>query len=421
LVIASVLSLAYALFSIASGAVHLAAGGSATDASSPPQIASAAPDAIVQPATFSADGRAVSNWREEAVEDLYPTPLSALAVALKAERPVVTRCVKLNNYWCIKSARWNGEIGTDDEGHVGFASAEHGADAAVRLLRRYYLDLDRKSALDIVRRWAPAECRIAGASGPPTTLAVRGIGNTLRARWLAGRRTRPARTKVAAVGAAVPIPQKPAASRVSAVPLRPLPAVSMPSIMAGVSAPKPSVSATLPARTPQRRQPTPTSVAAAKAVAQRPGAARVTAAPSRPARVASAPAKASPAASLPAKVALVPPPRPVAAAPAAAPSAPAPRPVFSCAPDEQRIQNYAGRMVQSLGLQPGDDLNLFEPDGRPLPNLARVLLAMSSFELGYLRASAELVDAAIKRATPPAPPPPPVPEPNGPAPSEPIL
>ncbi len=78
-------------------------------------------------------------------------------------------------------------------------------------------------------------------------------------------------------------------------------------------------------------------------------------------------------------------------------------------------------MVQSLGLQPGDDLNLFEPDGRPLPNLARVLLAMSSFELGYLRASAELVDAAIKRATPPAPPPPPVPEPNGPAPSEPIL
>jgi hypothetical protein len=78
---------------------------------------------------------------------------------------------------------------------------------------------------------------------------------------------------------------------------------------------------------------------------------------------------------------------------------------LTCAPDEQRIQNYAARMVQHLGLQPGDDLNLFEPDGRPLPNLARVLLAMSGFELGYLRASVELVEGAIARATPrpPAP------------------
>jgi hypothetical protein len=427
-----VLSLAYALLSIASGAVHLAAGGSATDASRPPELASAAPDAILQQATFSADGRAVTNWREEAVEDLYPTPLSALAVALKAERPVVTRCVKLNNYWCIKSARWNGEIGTDDEGHVGFASAEHGADAAVRLLRRYYLDFDRKSALDIVRRWAPAECRIAGGgSAPPATLAVRGIGNTVRARWLAGRRTKPARTKMAAVGGAVPIPQKPAPSRVSAVPLRPLPTVSMPSIMAGVSAPKPTVSATLPARVPQRRQPTPASVAAAKAAAAKKSAVR--AVPSRPATVARAPVSARPSASLPAKAALAPPPRPVASAPAAAPPPrpltlapaaappPVPRAVFSCAPDEQRIQNYAGRMVQSLGLKPGDDLNLFEPDGRPLPNLARVLLAMSSFELGYLRASAELVQGAIARATPPAAPPPPAPDRSGTAPSEPIL
>jgi hypothetical protein len=410
-----VLSLAYALLSIASGAVHLVAGGSA-DAARALEIASTAPDAVVQTVTFVADARSVSNWREEAVEDLYPTPLSALAVALQAERPVVTRCVKLNNYWCIKSARWNGEIGTDDEGHVGFASAEHGADAAVRLLRRYYLDFNRKSALDIVRRWAPAECRVAASSGPPTVLAVRGLGNTLRARWLA-RRTRPARTKIAAAGATVPIPQKPVASRVSAVPLRPLPTVSMPSIMAGVSAPKPPASAMLPPRAP-RRQPTPASVAAAKSAAQK-SVVRTTSAPARPAIVAKVPAKTSPAASLPATVALAPPPRPMTVTPAAAtPPPPAPRAAFACAPDEQRIQNYAARMVQSLGLQPSDDLNLFERDGRPLPNLARVLLAMSSFELGYLRASAELVEAAIQRATPR-----PVPtlDGNGSAPSEPIL
>jgi len=117
-------------------------------------------------ATYLAADRAVSNWRAEALHDLQPRPVSAMAVLLNVERPVVTRCVKLNNYWCIKRARWNGEIGHDDEGHVGFASADQGADAAVTLLRRYYLDFGRKSALDIVRRWAPAECR----GGPSLSL-----------------------------------------------------------------------------------------------------------------------------------------------------------------------------------------------------------------------------------------------------------
>src|SRR5215203_4231510 len=176
------------------GAVQMLAG--LPQAPSRDVVPTAEPGAV-PPASFSADANAVSNWRTEAMQDLAPMPLSALAVALGAERPVITRCVKLNNYWCIKSARWNGEIGADDEGHTGFASAEHGADAAVRLLRRYYLAFDRKSALDIVRRWAPAECRVVGSSGPPVLLAVRGLGNTLRARWLAARRTPPARTKVA--------------------------------------------------------------------------------------------------------------------------------------------------------------------------------------------------------------------------------
>jgi hypothetical protein len=57
-------------------------------------------------------------------------------------------------------------------------------------------------------------------------------------------------------------------------------------------------------------------------------------------------------------------------------------------------------MVQGLDLQPGDDLKLFDPDGTPRPNLTRVLLSMSSFELGHLRASLELVAGAVERATP---------------------
>jgi hypothetical protein len=56
--------------------------------------------------------------------------------------------------------------------------------------------------------------------------------------------------------------------------------------------------------------------------------------------------------------------------------------------------------VHGLGLQPADDLKLFDADGTPLPNLRRVLLAMSSFELGHLRASVELVTGAIERAVP---------------------
>jgi hypothetical protein len=346
--------LTFALLSIASGAAHLLAGPG-----------SAAPEGVEAPsATFSTEARAVSNWRGEALQDLSPLPLSALAVALGAERPVITRCVKLNNYWCIKSARWNGEIGADDEGHTGFASAERGADAAVRLLRRYYLEFDRKSALDIVRRWAPAECRVAGSSGAPVVLALRGLGNTLRARWLAARVT-PLRSRVAATGSTPPVARKPAASRVSAVPLRPLPSIAMPSIMAGMRAPKPAL-ATLPTRVPQRRPPTPASTAKAA-----PDPAVATAAP-LPRRDPVATASVSPA-----------------------PSGPAP-----CAPDEQRIQNYAGRIVQGLDLGPGDDLSLFDSDGRPRPNLARVLLAMSSVELGYLRASMELIEQAIERATP---------------------
>src|SRR4029079_15361373 len=74
------------------------------------------------------------------------------------------------------------------------------------------------------------------------------------------------------------------------------------------------------------------------------------------------------------------------------------RPIVSCASDEQRIQNYAARIVLGLGLGPNDDLRLFAGDGRPLPNLTRVMLAMSSVELGVLRASARLIEGAVARA-----------------------
>lgn len=312
------------------------------------------PDAI----RFEAAARRVSNWRDEAADALEPQPLAAFAALVDAGQPVVTRCVKLNNYWCLKSARWTGELGTDAEGHVGFASAERGADAAASLLRRYYLDLGRRSASDIVRRWAPAECG-DGATSFIAGLAVRGIGGTLRARWLAARSSRgrvvkltaeaPRGGKGRAAGAPPP--------RVSVVIPRALPTVRIPDIAVGTGAPpmpQPAARpvAAAPARTAQQPLPTPVRTAASK-----------------------------------------PAPDAVTATAAVAPDAAK----LACVPDEQRLRNYAARIADSVGLRPDQDLDLFLSNGTPGANLAPVLLAMSGVELGLLRAREALVAAAIER------------------------
>ncbi len=290
--------------------------------------------------------REVTNWRLEAMEALGPKPVVALAALLNAGRPVVTRCVRLNNYWCIKSARWNGELATDSEGHVGFASADHGAEAAATLLRRYYLDFRRKSALDIVRRWAPAECGIATSFGGAAVLAVKGIGGTLRARYLASKR-------------------KGGSVRFTAA--------------AGPGGKPGRVSMVLPVRTPQYRVP---DIMAGGGERKKPEPAVRPSKPSRP--VATAMARE---------------PQPVPKATASVAPKPAPQPATAtaCAPDEQRIRNYATRMVEGLGIGPTDDLRLFEADGTPLPNLTHIMLAMSGFELGMLRADPQLVESAIQR------------------------
>jgi hypothetical protein len=325
-------------------------------------------------ARYQAETREVTNWRSEAFDALEPKPIVALAALFKADRPLVTRCVKLNNYWCIKSARWNGELATDQEGHVGFASADHGADAAATLLRRYYMEFNRKSALDIVRRWAPAECNIATSIGGMAVLAVKGIGGTVRARYLASRRSGGSVRYTAKAGPG----GKP--GRVSMViPIRPMPI--------------------RPMKTPQYRVPDIAAGMGEKAVGEKKVVGETKA------RTAVALAVTRPAASSkPVRdvdpVRDVNPVRDVKPArdgKATASTAPKPDTVTACAPDEQRLRNYAGRMVEGLGLGPTDDLRLFEPDGSPLANLTQVMLAMSKFELGLLRASPGLIEAAIRR------------------------
>jgi hypothetical protein len=299
-------------------------------------------EAQVLAATYQPDAREVTNWRSEAMDALEPKPVVAMAALFRAERPFVTRCVKLNNYWCIKSARWNGELATDSEGHVGFASADHGADAAATLLRRYYLEYNRKSALDIVRRWAPAECSVATGIGGMAMLAVRGIGGTVRAQYLASQRKRGGAVRYTAKAGPGGRP-----GRVSMViPMAPkTPQYRVPSIAAGMG------------ETPKPAKPPEPLVVARRKPAKEP-ATTVSAAPKSASRVQAAAA---------------------------------------CPSEEQRHRNYASRMVEGLGLGPTDDLKLFAADGTPQPNLVHVMLAMASFELGALRPDAAIVEAAVRR------------------------
>ena len=102
------------------------------------------PEALVDPASISRgaapayqpEQRAVDNWRTQSALALEMEPLAAARRALALENGDPARCVKLNNYWCIKRAGWNGEIAADADGHVAFATAAEGAAVAALLLRR---------------------------------------------------------------------------------------------------------------------------------------------------------------------------------------------------------------------------------------------------------------------------------------------
>jgi hypothetical protein len=335
--------------------------------------------ATAEPPRYDPAARAVSNWHGETAAGLRPQAL-ALTASLARDPPYVARCVRLNNGWCIKSARWPGEIGADGEGHTAFATLDDGADAAAHLLRRYYRDYGRRSALAIVRRWAPSECR-AAASGPaatvPAGLAPKGIGRTLRARFLARHRPGGAPRLAAARGRA-----RAPAGVLRVQPWSPL------ARLAGRPGMRPG------GRTiPRVSSPRPVGDIASG----------LSPASGKPLRGA-----ADPAALL--AGGRVPTPDRMVAESALLPAIAAGLPVLDlrlpaplCAGDETRIRAYAGRIAGSVGVKPDDDLHLFGPDGTPLPNLAPVMLAMSAVELGTLRAGPDLVAGAVARLAQNAP------------------
>ena len=315
-------------------AASFAATGEGEDAPAPPQFLPAA--------------RSVSNWRTQAGGHLDLPPERALALASGAEEKGVTRCVRLNNYWCVKGVGWNGMLAADAEGHVAFASAEEGAAVAALLLRRYYMAYSRRSAQAIVSRWAPAECRVTrvairastlplppirpGAKSPvgiaqtrnklgpaPDALSTRGVGQTLRAHWLArghGKIAKaPPRTRIAD---------------------RLPPLMRTPSIAVGLGE-KPMAmpelklaSLTMPGLEPLRPEPL--------------------------------------------------------------------RPLVNCDSETNRLKAYAQKASAGVAASPDEDLALFTPEGEPTPHLARVMENMSAVEIGPLWADKAVIAAGIARA-----------------------
>ena len=323
-------------------AASFAATGEGEQAPAPPQFLPAA--------------RSVSNWRAQAGGHLDLPPERAQALASGAEEKGVTRCVRLNNYWCVKGVGWTGMLAADAEGHAAFASAEEGAAVAALLLRRYYMSYSRRSAQAIVSRWAPAECRVVrvarrpsasaiplppargSAKGPPgiaqtrtklgpapapkatpDALSMRGVGQTLRARWMARGHGKIAKAQ----------PRTRIAERLP-------PLMRAPSIAVGLGE-KPMAmpelklaSLAMPGLEPQRPEPL--------------------------------------------------------------------RPIINCDSETNRLKAYAQKASAGVAASPDEDLALFTPEGEPTPHLARVMENMSAVEIGPLRADKAVIAAGIARA-----------------------
>ncbi len=350
-------------------AAGAAAESGSRDDGFPRQPAIAAAPAIATPRTgSSATGgpparaavfrpieRAVSTWRSEAADHLLVTPAEADALRGPGAAPAVARCVKLNNYWCIKSAGWNGEIAADGEGHVAFASATEGAAVAALLLKRYYVDFGRKSANAIISHWAPAQCGLVAGGATrgrarPTTLvaAATGLAATLRGRWLAshrrgfvapiaGARTRPRRSVVDNhVARMMPTPTIAEGMGETTRSTRPM---TLDALLMGSRNPPPSRSMLgLPRRTARESR----------------GSDLVLGAGSMS--------------------------------------------VSSCGTDSARVASYAVEAAAGIVARPDGDLALFRSDGTAASNLAKMMANMARVEIGPLGVEPDLIEKGIAAA-----------------------
>lgn len=80
-------------------------------------------------------------------------------------------CVRLNNYWCIKtpySSYWEGQTGRDEREHAEFSHPAYGARAFARLMRAYHFKHGLDTPTAIISRYAPSnDCKGWGDSHCP--------------------------------------------------------------------------------------------------------------------------------------------------------------------------------------------------------------------------------------------------------------
>lgn len=111
-----------------------------------------------QPSKFNAVQKAVSNWPSEAL-----THLSVTQTGLDNHKSL--RCIKLNNYWCLKDIGWNGRLGRDSDSHTAFRNGYYAARAIVRNTRTAYFSHGRQSALELMKAYAPSSDCIGSNAG----------------------------------------------------------------------------------------------------------------------------------------------------------------------------------------------------------------------------------------------------------------
>jgi len=116
--------------------------------------------AIAQSSTFDPKDRSVSNWQEQA-----RLHLDGAHDFNRKNSHNTYRCIKLNNYWCLKDVGWNGGIGRDADNHTAFLNASYGARAVVRNLRTAYFKRNLKSAYQIMSIYAPVNDCIGSKAG----------------------------------------------------------------------------------------------------------------------------------------------------------------------------------------------------------------------------------------------------------------
>ena len=305
--------------------------------------------ALAAPAVYQPQERAVGNWRFESALALDLPPLATLKQVAGTAPAQTPRCVKLNNYWCIKRAGWNGEIASDPDGHVAFASAEEGAAVAALLLRRYYIEFKRHTAREIASRWAPSQC-----AAPAVAFGV-------------------------SPGTSRMLPQRPAPMGLGMLPQRPLPMGMLPQRPVPMGLPPHGLLNTARARWLTTHLPGGAPRAGFRHARPAPQA-RLTSlvpAPTTPSIIAHETSETGPKTRI------------------FAHQEASPAPLVDCSGDLIRINNYATHIAEGIAAGPDEDLHLFTADGQPTENLARALANMAAVEIGPLRAHPSLVAFAV--------------------------